>query len=430
MTKSIELGILGCGTVGSGFVELVKRYQNKNKSPKIIISKILVKSHQRAQEIAANLNLDLNLFTTNPQDIVLNPNIDIVVEMMGGLEQTKAILLDAINNRKYIVTANKDLLALEGEDLFEAAKQQSVTILYEAAVAGGIPIISTLKQSLQANQIQSLIGIINGTTNYILDLMKNQSKSFDQALKCAQEEGFAESDPRNDIEGHDAAYKIAILASIISEQRIDVKKIYREGINKITLADIKSAEKRGFVIKLLGLIKNDLDALDIRVHPAFVSLSNPLASVHLENNAILITADAAKELTLIGKGAGSLPTASSVFADVLILSSQLAQGSKPSPQFLCKHNSYAKLKVFDEIKNSFYVRVSMLDKVGVLKDLGEITSKHGANVKFIDQYDVSGNEAHADFIVDPISEKTAKQMVQDIEALDSIKSVESLIRVL
>ncbi|MCE2928711.1 MAG: homoserine dehydrogenase, partial [Candidatus Caenarcaniphilales bacterium] len=320
--------------------------------------------------------------------------------------------------------------ALEGEDLFEAAKHKGLTIFYEAAVAGGIPIISTLKQSLQGNRIEKLMGIINGTTNYILDSMKQDNKSFDDALKNAQALGFAESNPANDIEGHDAAYKIAILASIISNKRVDVNKVYREGITKITTQDIKSADKRGFTIKLLGIIENTSDQLDIRVHPVLVPMSNPLSAVKMENNAILIKGNAVQELTLIGKGAGSLPTASSVFGDVLILASQLSQGAKPNPQFTCKHTAYAKMKDIDDVKNSFYIRVAMHDKVGVLKDLGEITSKNGANVKFIDQYDVYGEEAKADFIIDPITEKAAKQMIKDIQALDSIKNVESIIRVL
>ena len=260
--------------------------------------------------------------------------------------------------------------------------------------------------------------------------MKSEGKSFDEVLKRAQELGFAESDPTNDIDGHDAAYKIAILATIISGKRVDVNKVYREGIRNISSADIKSADKRNFEIKLLGIINNTTDELDVRVHPVFVSKTNPLASVRMENNAILIKGDAVKELTLIGKGAGSLPTASSVVADILMLSSQLNSSSNPHPQYVCPHSSYAKIKDIKDVTNSFYIRVSMHDKVGVLKDLGEITSKNGANVKFIDQYEARGSEAHADFIIDPIKESAMRQMIADIKALDSIKAVESVIRVI
>lgn len=432
MSKSvIKIGILGCGTVGSGLVKLINKHQGLNPQNKIEIKKIFVRNEKRAKELSQKYGIDLKFFTWDANSILTDPEISIVVELMGGVELSKTLLLTALEHGKNIVTANKDLLAIEGEALFEAAKKYQKTILYEAAVAGGIPIISTLKQSLQGNRIEKIFGIINGTTNYILDVMKDEGKDFAEALKLAQGLGFAEADPTNDIDGHDAAYKTAILGSIISNKRVDVNKVYREGIRNISSADLKSAEKRGYEIKLLGIIDNSTDELDLRVHPVFVSKLNPLASVKMENNAILINGDAVKELTIIGKGAGSLPTASSVFGDILILASQFEQGAeKPNPQFACMHTHYAKIKNFDDVKNSFYVRVSMYDKVGVLKDLGEIMANNQANVKFIDQYDVSGEEAHGDFIIDPISEKSMKKIISEIKALDSIKAVESVIRVL
>ncbi len=426
-TPVYNIGLLGCGTVGSGVIKILRKSQ-KDKS-NICISKILVRNNKRASEISAELGLNIEIFTTNPDDVVKNPDIDIVIEVMGGVVETKSLLLSALEHGKDIVTANKDLLALEGEELFETAKKFKRTILFEAAVAGGIPIIVTLKQSLQANHIQEIQGIINGTTNYILDSMKKEGRSFDEALKRAQELGFAESDPTNDIDGHDAAYKIAILASIISGKRVNVKQVYREGIRNISIEDIRSAAKRGYEIKLLGIINNRESKLDVRVHPVFVPFSNPLASVAQEKNAILIKGDALEELCLIGRGAGSLPTASSVVGDLLMLLALRDSGASTYPQYICQHHEYAELKDFGEIQNSFYIRVSMHDKVGVLKDLGEITSRNGANVKFIDQYDVSGTEAHADFIVDPISEAAKDRMITEIEALDSIKAVESVIRV-
>lgn len=431
MSKAIKIGLLGCGTVGSGVVKLLRKInQAHNFGYQIDINKILVRNSKRAQEIGTELGLDQSIFTTNTNDITKNPEIDIVVEVMGGVDHVKPLLIDALQHGKDIVTANKDLLALQGEELFESAKKNKRTILFEAAVAGGIPIIATLKQSLRANTITSLLGILNGTTNYILDEMKTKGKSFDEALKQAQALGFAESDPSNDVDGHDAAYKTAILASIISGKRVDVSKVYREGIRKISTNDIQSAQKRGYEIKLLGVIDNSGTELDLRVHPVFVPKANTLASVRMENNAILIKGDAVQELTLIGKGAGSLPTASSVVGDILILASSINKDSAPNAQFNCLHNDYAKIKDLDNVRNAFYIRVSMLDKVGVLKDLGEVTAKHSANVKFIDQYDVSGSEAHADFIIDEISEKNLREMIRDINALDSIKAVESVIRVL
>lgn len=426
--QKTKIAILGCGTVGSGLLKLLERYQN------IEVSKIVVRDKSKKRDFegasavyAQKLN---EVITDDIEEVLSDDSIQIVVELMGGVERTKDVLLKALASGKNIVTANKDLLALEGKDLFESAKQHNCTIQFEAAVAGGIPVIGTLKQSLRGNKIHSVYGIINGTTNYILDAMEKESVSFEHALKCAQELGFAESDPTNDVDGHDAAYKIAIMASIISEQRVDVNKVFREGIRNISLDDIKSASKRGYRIKLLGIANNTDEGLDVRVHPVFVPRSNSLAHVAGENNAILINGDAVQNLTLIGKGAGSLPTASAVLGDVLMISSQMAVAEKPHPQHICPHSGYAKLKDIGDVCNAFYVRVSMHDKIGVLKDLGTVTANRGVNVKFIDQYDAHGGQAKGDFIVDPVSESAMQAVISDLEKLDSIKSVDSVVRVL
>jgi homoserine dehydrogenase len=415
----IKIGILGCGTVGSGLLELLKNY------PEIQVQKVAVRDLPKAHNLGL---LDTALFTNNPEEIVTNPDIEVVVELMGGIELTKKLLITALNNKKHIVTANKDLIATAGEELFVIAKSNGKTIFYEAAVAGGIPIITNLKQSLKGNVIKRLFGIINGTTNFILDQMKRKGASFSDALAQAQELGYAESDPTNDVDGHDAAYKIAILASIISGKKIDMTKIYREGIRNISQADIKSAEKRGYAIKLLAIALNEGDELDIRVHPVFVPKEKTLANVNAENNAVMIDGSAVGELTFIGRGAGSLATASSVLGDLLML---MNQGDNISSQFMvAPHSEEAKLKSINDVKNPFYIRVSMHDKVGVLKDLGLITERNNANVRFIDQYEVKGDSALADFMIDPLSEKSMKQMLKEIQELPSIKAVESVIRVL
>ncbi|MFZ4084920.1 MAG: homoserine dehydrogenase [Vampirovibrionia bacterium] len=415
----IKIGILGCGTVGSGLLELLRNY------PEIQVQKVAVRDLPKALNLGL---LDTALFTNNPEEIVTDPDVEVVVELMGGIELTKKLLILALNNKKHIVTANKDLIATAGEELFAVAKANGKTIFYEAAVAGGIPIITNLKQSLKGNVIKRLFGIINGTTNFILDQMKRKGASFSDALAQAQELGYAESDPTNDVDGHDAAYKIAILASIISGKKIDMTKIYREGIRNISQADIKSAEKRGYAIKLLAIALNEGDELDIRVHPVFVPKEKTLANVNAENNAVMIDGSAVGELTFIGRGAGSLATASSVLGDLLML---MNQGANISSQFMvAPHTEEAKLKSIDDVKNPFYIRVSMHDKVGVLKDLGLITERNNANVRFIDQYEVTGDSALADFMIDPISEKSMKQMLKEIQELPSIKAVESVIRVL
>ncbi len=416
----ICIAILGCGTVGSGLVKLLKYY------PEIEVSKILVRDLSKERDF----DIDASCFTDNVEDILRDTKVQIIVEVMGGISKTKDILLKALKQGKHIVTANKDLLALEGKELFETAKANNKVIQYEAAVAGGIPIITTLKQSLQGNRIEHLYGIINGTTNYMLDAMEREGLDFASVLAKAQTLGFAEADPSNDVGGKDAAYKIAILASIISGKRIDCSQIFTEGIEKISLTDIRSASKRGYRIKLLGIVDNTGPLLDLRVHPTLVKLDNPLANVHREYNAIMIRGDAVQDLTLIGKGAGSLPTASSVLGDILMLASQINSSSEPHPQYVCQHSEYAQIKNIDSVLNSFYVRISMHDKVGVLKDLGAITANNNANIKFIDQYEAHDGVALGDFMIDPISEKSMQIIIREIQALDSIRAVESVIRVL
>ena len=416
--KSINIAILGCGTVGTGLVQLLETHKHIN------IKAIAVRDKNKKR----NLNLDPAIFTENIDSVLENPEIDIIVELMGGVEKTKTILTKALKNGKHIVSANKDLMALEGEDLFQVASEQGKTILYEAAVAGGIPIVSNLKQSLQGNKIKKLYGIINGTTNFILDSMKKENMSFDDALSKAQELGFAESDPTNDVDGHDAAYKISILGSIISGKQVNVNEVFREGIRKISQEDIQSAEKRGYKIKLLGLIHNNGDELDIRVHPVFVPLEHDLASVNMEFNAVTIDGSALGELTLIGKGAGSLPTASAVLGDLLMLSSNI---DSIHPDF--KTQAYperAKIKKFEDIESAFYVRISMTDKAGVLKGLGDITAKNNASIKFIDQYDVHDNVALADFMLSPVSEKNMQNILKELEKMPNINETQSVIRVL
>ncbi len=426
----INIAILGYGTVGSGLGHLIQNYNKLQKEPKINIKYIFVRDEKRAKEKAKEFDLDIKLFTWDIEQIASDDSVSIVIETMGGVDNTEKILLKLISKKKNIVSANKDLIALRGENLFEEAKKNKIAFLYEAAVAGGIPIINTLKQSLQGNKINKIYGIINGTTNYILDMMKTKGWSFEDALKQAQELGFAESDPTNDVGGHDAAFKIAILASIISGKRVNVEKVYREGIDKISKQDIAAADKKDYVIKLLGIINNTEELLDVRVHPVFVPKSHPLAKVDLENNAIFINGDAIQDLTLIGKGAGSLPTASSAIADLLTIASQLNQNQTVNPQLICKHTDYAEMKNFDDVKNSFYLRLVLEDKVGVLKDLGGVMAKHNANVKFINQYENQNSQAHADVFTDPISEKNITNMINELKKLDSIRAIESVIRVL
>lgn len=427
MSEEIKIGILGCGTVGSGLLEILASYPHKKQ--KITAKKVLVRDLNKERKFS-NPNISKSIFTTDAEEIINDPEIQVVVELMGSVNGTKDLMIKAIENGKHIVTANKDLLAIKGEEIFEAAKKHDKTVQFEAAVAGGIPIINTLKQSLKGNKINKIYGIINGTTNYMLDAMEKEGADYDDILRTAQELGYAEADPTSDVEGHDAAYKIAILASIISGRRIDVEKVYREGISNISAADIKAASKRGYTLKLLGIADNTESKLDLRVHPVMISHDNPLASVGGVYNAVLVEGDAVGNLTLIGQGAGSLPTASAVMGDVLMLASQISSSEKPNPQHVCEHSDYAEIKSLDDVKNGFYVRISMYDRLGVLRDITAIMAENQVNVRFIDQFEAKDGLALADFIVDPVEEKIMNNVLNSMKKLESIREIESVIRVL
>src|SRR3989338_6110396 len=323
--KKIKIGLLGAGVVGSGIVKALHNH------PYVEIKKIGVRDLNKKRDL--NGFIDKTICTTNFYEIVNDPEIEIIVEVLGGLSPAKDLVSLGIQNKKHIVTANKALVATYGAELFDLAKNKNVQIQFEASVCGGIPIINTLKQTLSANTFSKIMGILNGTTNYILTEMLNKNLSFDICLKEAQKLGYAEPDPTNDVSGKDSAYKIGILASISFHEKIKISEVYTEGIEKITPEDISLAEELGYRLKLIGLAKIDPDKkIDIRVHPAFIKNTNTLASVFGVNNGVLVEGNLVGELTLIGRGAGELPTASSVVGDINLLVAQLSSSREPNPQ--------------------------------------------------------------------------------------------------
>ena len=421
----LKIGLLGAGTVGSG---VVKALQNNDF---VEIKKIGVKDLNKKRDFLTNLNGNEPSLTTDLNEIVNDPEIGIVVEVLGGLSPAKDLVKKAIQNKKHIVTANKDLIATYGPELFDLAKENNVQIQFEASVCGGIPIINTLKQTLSANNFTKIIGILNGTTNYILTEMLNKKLDFNICLQEAQKLGYAEPDPTNDVSGKDSAYKIAILASIAFHERIKINEVYTEGIEKITLEDILLAEELGYRLKLIGLAKKEQDGVDIRIHPAFIKKTNTLSSVFGANNGVLVEGDLVGELTLIGKGAGSMPTASSIAGDINLLVAQISSSQTPNPQFICQHTNFAKIKPISETTNCYFLRIKTEDKAGVVGQIGTIFGKHGVSINTLTQRGTNHDKtASMTLLTHLVKEEKIQKALLEIKNTNIVKQVENMIRVL
>lgn len=421
--KALKVGIIGFGTVGTGVYKVLQSF------PNIEIKKIAVKNISKKRNIE---NFDETLLTQDPYEIVNNPEIDIVIEVAGGVTPTFDILTTAIKNKKHIVTANKELLAKKGSELFQLAKENKVIILYEAAVAGGIPIIMPVKTILCANKITKIAAILNGTTNYILTKMAEKELSYETALKQAQELGYAETDPTGDVEGFDAAYKIAILSTISFNKKVDINKIYREGITKITAQDIKSAKELGYTIKLIAMgqvLENG--KVDVRVHPMLVAKKHLLAKVENATNSIMLTGYPVGDLILTGAGAGSEPTASSVVGDLLVLAAELEASNSPIPQAVCHHNEIAEQIGIGETYNEYYIAINASNNPGAIGVIGTICGKNNINISTIMQKGTKDdNTAEIVVITEKSKESDVENALNELLKSDCIKNIDNLLRVM
>lgn len=424
MSSKIKIGILGAGVVGSGVIYALKDH------PTIEIKKVLVRNLDKAR--GNNLVIPKELLTTNSDEILNDSEINIIVEVLGGLSPARELVTKAIKNKKHIVTANKDLIATYGAELFELAKENNVQIQFEASVCGAIPVINTIKQTLSANEFTKITGILNGTTNFILSEMLTKTLSYETCLKDAQKLGYAEPDPTNDVSGKDVAYKLAILASIAFGVRIKIEEVFHEGIQKITPTDIKMAEELGYRLKLIGIAKKEKNGeIDVRVHPAFIKQDSTLASVFGSNNGIKIESNLAGELTLIGPGAGSLPTASSVIGDINLLVAQLESNQKTNPLFVCKHTEFGKTKSISETENSYFLRIKTSDTAGVVGQIGTIFGNNKVSIKALTQKGLNPDHtATITILTHVVVEKDLQAAVKEIENLKTIKQIENVIRVL
>lgn len=418
--KIIKVGLLGLGTVGGGVFKILEKF------PNIKITKIAAKNIDKNKELKVK-----DILTENVMNVASDPEISIMIEVIGGVEPAFEAITTAIKSGKHVVTANKELIAKKGSEIFDLANKHNVSFLYEASVAGGIPIIMAMKQSLAANKIKSVAGILNGTTNYILTKMESEKAEFKDVLYEAQKLGYAEADPTSDIDGHDAAYKISILASIAFNYCSNINKIYREGIRNISTTDINYASELGYRIKLIAMANLiDNNKIDVRVHPTLVPKLHPLASINGVTNAVSVCGDAVGEVNFSGPGAGEMPTASSVAGDVLAIVKSINETSKVLPSMRTNYSTDGNMVSIDETINSYYIHILSFDKPGVIGSLGYICGKHGVSLLSVIQKDLlEGNVARIILLTHQVKESAMQAALKEIAEHESTKAVINVIRV-
>jgi homoserine dehydrogenase len=424
--KPINVGLLGIGTVGGGTFTVLKRNEEeitRRAGRPIRITAVADKNLELARKVAAGTGARL---TDDASSVVSDPEIDIVVELIGGYGVAKELVLAAIANGKHVVTANKALLAVHGNEIFAAAQKQGVMVAFEAAVAGGIPIIKALREGLSANRIQWLAGIINGTTNFILSEMRDKGLPFAEVLAEAQRLGYAEADPTFDIEGVDAAHKATLMASIAFGVPIQFERAHIEGISKLDAADIKYAEQLGYRIKLLGIAKRRADGIELRVHPTLIPAKRLLANVEGAMNAVLVQGDAVGATLYYGKGAGAEPTASAVIADLVdVTRLHTADPEHRVPHLAFQPDQLQDLKVLpiEEVETAYYLRLRVDDKVGVLADVTRILADNRISIDAMLQREPDEGEAQTDIIIltHRCVEKQADAAIAKVEALAAVR---------
>jgi homoserine dehydrogenase len=442
-TVGFKVGLLGLGTVGAGTVQILQNPAQRHPLlQELELHRVGVRSLDKPRPVeipAANLTTDL-------ESIVTDPAVDIVVEVMGGLEPARSLILQAISQGKHVVTANKAVISRYGEEIFTAAADAGVYVLLEAAVGGGIPVIEPLKQSLCGNRIQSVMGIINGTTNYILTRMQNEGADFAAVLTDAQALGYAEADPTADVDGWDAADKIAILASLAYGGRIDREAVHCEGIRSVTATEISYADKLGYVIKLLGIASRTAtpddqpETLQVRVHPTLLPKAHPLANVNDVYNAILIEGDPVGQVMFFGRGAGAGPTASAVVSDMLNIAALLKVGrdgakqadGKPllDPLLASNHPHYCTIAPIKNLQMRFYVRFLTEDSAGVIGHIGMTFGQHQVSLESVVQAGIREGKAEIVVVTHSVREGDFRQALAEISQMPTIASVASVLRVL
>jgi len=428
--KSINVGIIGFGTVGTGTARILLENADiikRRLGAPVILKKISDLDIKRDRGI----KLGGVQLTTSAQELLTDPEIDVVVELIGGYKPAKEFILEAIKNKKHVVTANKALLAVHGEELYAAAEKAGVTIGYEASVAGGIPILAALRSGLAANNIKSIYGIVNGTCNYILTLMTNEGRKFDEVLKEAQAKGYAEADPTFDIEGIDSAHKLAVLTMLAYGTPVKFDDIYTEGISKITPVDIDFAKELGYKIKLLAITKMVNGEVEARVHPTMLPEEYPIAAVDGVFNALSIVGDAVGSTMFYGRGAGDMPTGSAVVGDIIDIGRDILCGcANRAPVAAFRERSPLKIRKMDGISSCYYLRFSVMDKPGVLSRVSGVLGKNNISIASVIQKGRGAEEAVPLVMMSHEAvERDLRKALEEINKMDCIAGPTMVIRV-
>ena len=429
----VKVGLLGLGTVGQATVNVLLKNAaeiTRRAGRSIQVSGVAIRDLEKAK----SLGLDQLELTTTPDKIVEDPNIAVVVELMGGIEPAKTLVLKAIENGKHVVTANKALIALHGNEIFAAAQKQGVMVAFEAAVAGGIPIIKAIREGLTGNEIEWLAGIINGTGNFILTEMRDKGRDFEDVLAEAQALGYAEADPTFDVEGTDAAHKLTILASIAFGIPLQFDKVFTEGITKITREDVELASELGYRIKHLGIAKRQGGGIELRVHPTLIPEKRLIANVDGVMNSVMVQADAVGPTLYYGAGAGGDPTASAVVADIVdVVRTLTADPGNRVPHLAFQPDALAELPILgmDDIYSAYYLRMEAEDRPGVMADVTRIIGDQGISIEAIMQKEPASDKTPVPIILlsRRVKEGTMNRAIERIEALSSVTSRVTRIRV-
>jgi homoserine dehydrogenase len=424
--KVVRIGVLGCGNVGAAFVRLVEQQGatiQLRTGIRLEVVSVAVRNMSRDRDV----QLPEGLLTRDAHAVVADPSIDLIVEVIGGIEPARELIAAALAAGKPVITANKELLANVGGELYAAADAAGVDLLFEAAVAGGIPVIRALRESLRGEPVSRVMGIINGTTNFILTKMSEEGADYSAALSEAQRLGFAERDPTADVEGFDAGAKAAILASIAFGAKVVAGDVYHEGISRVTAADIAVAKRLGYVIKLLGIAERDRESgeIAVRVHPAMVPNTHPLASVRESYNAVFIEGDAVGSLMFYGRGAGGNPTASAVLGDVIDAAVNLVKGTHGSIGSFAK----ATIRPIDETSSEYLLSMEVADKPGVLHAVTGAFANNGVSIRAAEQEGI-GADARLVFITHEAKESDLQATVRQLRDMDVVKQVGGLLRVI
>jgi len=425
-TRTIRIGILGCGNVGAALFRLIEQQASAiemRTGLRLEVASIAVRNVSRDRDVA----IPAGLLTRDAHGVVADPNIDLVVEVIGGIEPAREFITTALASGKPVITANKELLANVGVELFSAAENAGVDLLFEAAVAGGIPVVRALRESLRGEPISRVMGIINGTTNFILTKMTEEGAEYGAALSEAQRLGFAERDPTADVEGFDAGAKAAILASIAFGAKVVAGDVYHEGISRVTASDIAVAQRLGYVIKLLGIAERDRSTgeIGVRVHPAMVPKNHPLASVRESYNAVFVEGEAVGSLMFYGRGAGGNPTASAVLGDVIDAAINLVKGTHGTLGSF----SRAVIRPIDESSAEYLLSMEVADQPGVLHAVTGAFARHGVSIRAAEQEGI-GADARLVFITHEARESAVQNTVRELREMDAVRQVGGLLRVI